>query len=62
MIGERTATGNLDQRCDTAPRRLAAGKHARSATGGHRRLTMPLAKALVDVKLGIAEIRIKKTR
>jgi hypothetical protein len=47
MIGKRTAARYLDQRCDLAPRREA---HARTVTGRSPRLTMPLDRALADIK------------
>jgi hypothetical protein len=54
MIGKRTAARNLDQRCDSALRRE---EHARNLTRRSPRLSMPLDRALADIKLGIAEIR-----
>ena len=59
MIGKPTAACNLDQRSDSAPRRV---DHARRRLGVHRRLSMGLDRALADIEFGITEIRIKKTQ
>jgi hypothetical protein len=57
MIGKPTAARNLDQRRGSVLRRE---ERARSVTQRSPRLSMPLHRALLDIKLGIAEILIKK--
>jgi hypothetical protein len=59
MIGKPTAARNLDQRCPlgASPQSTREGR-----LDGHRRFSMRLGRALVDIELRITEIQIMKTQ